>query len=153
MAQLYGHSVDDPRIRSLTLLSLLSPTTGNTSALKEGMRTDDGGAVADATGSKVVREFLSLRVPLAAVATVQRAVGMRLAKHVAARGTARAVPLLGGFVGGVMDTHSMFQVGNTADRLFAKEALRVLQEAEAERAAKASANAAASDAADTVGKA
>ena len=71
---------------------------------------------------KTFTEFGTLRLPIVGMATIQRMVIRELAKQgsvkASARGGARALPLLGGIVGSLVDAHSLEKTKDNALRIF-----------------------------------
>jgi hypothetical protein len=113
-----GHNINDSDTQTKVLLSLI----GNSTSLLEKIQTQ---SVSDQEMlKKFTREFGMVRVPLAMVGQVQRMVVGEVAKHATKRGATavagRAIPIVGGVVGGVFDASSIQWVGENAKHIFIK---------------------------------
>ena len=77
--------------------------------------------VALKTQVKILQEQMTLRFPMQLMLSLQQTVGQRLLVQAGAKTTsagARAIPLLGGVVGGSVDAVSMAYSSATAKRIF-----------------------------------
>jgi len=110
IARIYGHDIDDPRVRTLILLSLAGDVA------KEAM-ADLGLNL----GNKLP-QAATKQVPGRALVEINKRIGMQLLARTGQRGLAqfpKAVPVLGGVVGGAFDAVVCRMVGRTAKKLFA----------------------------------
>jgi uncharacterized protein (DUF697 family) len=110
IARIYGHDIEDPRVRTLILLSLAGDVA------KEAM--SDFGLV---LGNKLP-QAATKQVPGRALVEINKRIGMQLLTRTGQRGLAqfpKAVPVLGGVVGGTFDAVVCRMVGRTARKLFA----------------------------------
>lgn len=111
IAKVRGYDVDDPQIRTAVLLTLTGSKADDILA-KAGLATVGGGSVAS-----LARKSL----PQSALMLINKAVGFRLLKSVGAKALSkfgRAIPLLGGGIGGALDAHMMHQIAQAAKREF-----------------------------------
>jgi hypothetical protein len=113
-----GHNIDDPMTQTKVLLSLISNSTSTLEKIQTQSSADRE------ILSKFNREFGMVRIPLAMVGQVQRMVVAEVAKHATRRGATtvagRAIPVVGGVVGGVIDASSIQKVGDNAKHIFIK---------------------------------
>jgi hypothetical protein len=106
IAVLRGHDVDDPRVRSAILLTLVGADSDEV-LKRAGMSTAGSRATAFALGS----------LPPAALMMINKAVGFRLMRGVSEKtlaGLGRGVPLAGGLVGGGIDGFMMKKIADHA---------------------------------------
>ncbi len=101
IATIYGHDLNQERIRSLVLLSLL----GN--AVKEVIKEAGVTMVQQVTGSMALR--------------LNREIGKRLISKTGERGASRMFPVVGGVLAGGIDAYTCRQVGLMAKEMFADE--------------------------------
>ncbi len=105
VAKLGGHDLEDPRIRKLVIWALFGD------AVKE---------VLKASGVQLFNKFTAsfmIRLPAAAIAAVQRRLGLLFlerATRQTAAGLVKAVPVAGGVVSGMVDAAVLRRVGRTA---------------------------------------
>jgi uncharacterized protein (DUF697 family) len=110
IASIYGHDVTHERVRTLILLSLAGDVA------KEAM-ADLGLNIGNKLPQAVTRQ-----VPGRALVEINKRIGLRLLAKTGQRGLAqfpKAVPVLGGVVGGTFDAVVCRMVGKTAKKLFA----------------------------------
>jgi uncharacterized protein (DUF697 family) len=109
IARIYGHDLDEDRVRTLILLSLAGDVARD--------------AMADLglnLGGRLPQSALK-QVPGRALVEINKRIGFRLLAKAGARGVAqfpRVVPVLGGVVGGAFDAVVCRMVGRTAKSLF-----------------------------------
>lgn len=109
IAKLHGHDVLEDRVRTLVVLSLLGD------AGKEVLK--QMGVVAANRAGRALLE----RLPGRMLIELNKKVGFRLATKAGTKGIvnlAKVVPVLGGVVGGSVDTAACVAVGRTAHALF-----------------------------------
>jgi len=112
IAKIYGHSLESDRVRTLILACLLGD------AAKE---------VFKQAGIKITQKLgvnLIKQIPGKALIAINQKIGFRLITKAGERGVVnlmKAVPFLGGIVGGVVDTAACRVVGDTAQKLFRRE--------------------------------
>jgi uncharacterized protein (DUF697 family) len=110
IARIYGHDLANDRVRTMILLSLAGDVAKD--------------AMADLglnLGNKLP-QAVTKQVPGRALVEINKRIGMRLLTQTAQRGLAqfpKAVPVLGGVVGGTFDAVVCRMVGKTAKKLFA----------------------------------
>jgi len=118
IASLYGHDLDDERVRTKVLLSLAGDVA------REAMR-DLGLRLGDGLTQRAVDQ-----IPGRALVEVNKRIGTRLlasaGQRVALR-FPRAIPLFGGVVGGALDAIVCHKVGRTAQALFRPPAGAVVE--------------------------
>lgn len=109
IAALHGHDVDDDRVQTFVLMTLLGDTGKNV------LRT---------AGIKVANQF-ALRsveaIPIRLLTEINKRVGMRLITKAGERGVVnltKVVPVAGGFVGGGIDALYCNAVGRRAHAVF-----------------------------------
>lgn len=110
IARIYGHDLDEPRVRTMILLSLAGDVA------KDAM-SDLGLNL----GNKLP-QMVTKQLPGRALVEINKRIGMRLLMQTTQRGLAqfpKAVPVLGGVVGGAFDAVVCRMVGKTAKKLFA----------------------------------
>jgi uncharacterized protein (DUF697 family) len=110
IARIYGHDINEPRVRTLILLSLAGDVA------KEAM-SDLGLNLGNKLPQMVTRQL-----PGRALVEINKRIGMKLLMQTTQRGLAqfpKAVPVLGGVVGGAFDAVVCRMVGKTAKKLFA----------------------------------
>lgn len=110
IARIYGHDLNEPRVRTMILLSLAGDVA------KEAM-SDLGLNLGNKLPQAVTRQ-----VPGRALVEINKRIGIRLLMQTGERGLAqipKAVPVLGGVVGGAFDAVVCRMVGKTAKKLFA----------------------------------
>jgi hypothetical protein len=109
IASLYGHDLEDARVRTKVLLSLAGDVA------REAMR-DLGLRLGDGPTQRMVEQ-----IPGRALVEVNKRIGTRLiasaGQRIALR-FPRAIPLFGGVVGGAVDALVCHKVGMTAQALF-----------------------------------
>jgi uncharacterized protein (DUF697 family) len=109
IARIYGHDLDEERVRTMILLSLAGDVARD--------------AMADLglnLGGRLPQSALK-QVPGRALVEINKRIGFRLLSKVGARGVAqfpKVVPVLGGVVGGAFDAVVCRKVGRTAKSLF-----------------------------------
>ncbi len=115
IAVLYGYSTKEDRVRTFILLSILG---------------DAGKEVVKEAGititNKIVMNAVS-GIPAQALLDINRRIGMRLFTRSGTDGVinlSKLVPVVGGFVGGIVDTATCVIVGKTAQRIFMPEKYR-----------------------------
>lgn len=111
IARIHGHSLQSDRVRTLVLVSLLG---------------DAGKEVLKQVGIKVAQklgENLINQIPGKVLVKINKKVDFRLITKAGERGVVnlmKGVPLLGGFVSGVVDAASCRVVGDTAHSIFCR---------------------------------
>lgn len=113
IAVLYGHDLDDDRVRTFVMLALLADSA------KEVFRE-----FATLAGRAVAAKGLAA-IPRRLLARVNRAIGARLVTKAGQRGVlrlSRIVPVVGGLAGGTVDALACAAVGRMARKLFAPRA-------------------------------
>jgi uncharacterized protein (DUF697 family) len=109
IAQIYGHSLKEDRIRTFVLLSILG---------------DAGKEILKDLGIKVGQRLtiaVIQKIPGKMLIEINKKVGFRLLTKAGERGAivlAKAVPVIGGLVGGSFDASMCMAVGHTAKHLF-----------------------------------
>jgi len=110
IAALRGYDIDEPRIRTAVLLTLI------------GSKSDDVLATAGlSTGGSRVTALALRRLPPAALLVVNKAVGFRLIRGVGERVLSRlgrGIPLAGGLVGAGIDGYMMGRIAEHARQEF-----------------------------------
>jgi hypothetical protein len=109
IARVYGHALDDERVRTKILLALAGDVA------REAMKD-----LGIKTGDKLTQRAVE-QIPGRLLVEVNKRIGAKLASQVGARVLLkfpRAVPVLGGFVGGALDAVVCRKVGGTAKMLF-----------------------------------
>ena len=109
IARIYGHDLAEGRVRTLILLSLAGDVA------KEAM-SDLGLNL----GSRLPQSAMK-QVPGRALVEINKRIGMQLLAKAGQRGLAqfpKAIPVVGGMVGGAFDAVVCRMVGRTAKRLF-----------------------------------
>jgi len=110
IAILRGHDINEPRIRTAVLLTLVGSKSDE--VLKKAGMATGGGRIAE----------LALRnVPPAALMVVNKAVGFRLMRGVGSKVLGRfgrGVPVAGGLVGGGIDAYMMKKIADHAMQEF-----------------------------------
>jgi uncharacterized protein (DUF697 family) len=109
IARVYGHALDDERVRTKILLALAGDVA------REVMKD-----LGIKTGDKLTQRAVE-QIPGRLLVEVNKRIGAKLASQVGARVLLkfpRAVPVLGGFVGGALDAVVCRKVGATAEMLF-----------------------------------
>jgi hypothetical protein len=109
IARVYGHALEDERVRTRILLALAGDVA------RDAMRD-----LGIKTGDKLTQRAVE-QIPGRLLVEVNKRVGAKLASQVGARVLfrfPRAVPVLGGFVGGALDAVVCRKVGATAKMLF-----------------------------------
>jgi uncharacterized protein (DUF697 family) len=108
IARIYGHDLEDERVRTMILLALAGDVA------KEAMK-----GLGIPFGNAVTRRAVD-QIPGRALVEVNKRIGLRLLAEVAERRVAnfaRLVPVAGGVVGGTLDAVVCRMVGRTAKRL------------------------------------
>ena len=109
IARIYGHDLDEDRVRTLILLSLAGDVARDAMA---GLGLNLGGRLPQSALKQV---------PGRALVEINKRIGFRLLAKAGARGVAqfpKVVPVLGGVVGGAFDAVVCRMVGRTAKSLF-----------------------------------
>jgi uncharacterized protein (DUF697 family) len=109
IARIYGHDLTEERVRTLILLSLAGDVA------KQAM-SDLGLNL----GSKLPQSAMK-QVPGRALVEINKRIGLRLLAKVGQRGISqfpKAIPVVGGVVGGAFDAVVCRMVGRTAKKLF-----------------------------------
>lgn len=109
IARIYGHALDEERVRTKILLALAGDVA------RDAMK-DLGLKLGDRLTQRAVEQ-----IPGRLLVEVNKRIGAQLAAKVGQRvllRVPRAVPVLGGFVGGALDAVVCRTVGATARRLF-----------------------------------
>src|SRR5512137_567699 len=109
IARIYGHDLAEERVRTMILFSLAGDVA------KEAM-SDLGLDL----GSKLPQSAMK-QVPGRALVEINKRIGMRLLAKAGQRGLAqfpKAIPVVGGVVGGAFDAVVCRMVGRTAKKLF-----------------------------------
>ena len=109
IARVYGHELEDERVRTKILLALAGDVA------REAMKD-----LGIKTGDKLTQRAVE-QIPGRLLVEVNKRIGAKLASQVGARVLLkfpRAVPVLGGFVGGALDAVVCRKVGATAKMLF-----------------------------------
>jgi len=118
IARIYGHDLDDPRVKTKILLALAGDVARD--AIKE---------LGLPLGDKLTQRAVD-QIPGRALVEVNKRVGTRLLAKAGERVVARiprAVPVLGGVVGGSLDAVVCRKVGRTAKALFRPPSGEVLE--------------------------
>nr|NLI51589.1 EcsC family protein [Propionibacterium sp.] len=106
IAKLRGYDIDDPTIRSAILLALVGARS-----------TDILNKAGISIGTNALGGLASSRLPAAALMMINKAVGFRLLRSIGAKTFARfgrAVPLIGGIVGAVVDGAMLSRIAEHA---------------------------------------
>ncbi len=109
IARIYGHELGEDRVRTMILLSLAGDVARDA---MEGLGVNFSGRLSN----RVVRQ-----VPGRALVEVNKRIGLQLLAKVSGRGVAqfpKAIPVVGGVVGGALDAVVCRMVGRTARKLF-----------------------------------
>ena len=112
IAKIYGHNLEDDRVRTFVLLSLAG---------------DSAAAVVKDAGVQIGRKLTEkaiMAIPGRVLVEINKQVGFRLITKAGERGIVnliKVVPVAGGVVGGSMDALSCRLVGRTAKMLFGRE--------------------------------
>jgi uncharacterized protein (DUF697 family) len=109
IARIYGHDLDEERVRTMILLSLAGDVAKSAMA---DLGLDLGG--------KLPRQATKV-VPGRALVEINKRIGLKLLTKAGSRGVAqfpKAVPVVGGMVGGAFDAVVCRMVGRTAKALF-----------------------------------
>lgn len=109
IARIYDHDLDDERVRTMILLSLAGDT------VKEALKP-----MGIKLGNKLTERAVA-QIPGRALVEVNKRIGIRLLTRAGERGFvnfSKAVPVLGGVVGGALDAVVCRAVGRTAKSLF-----------------------------------
>jgi uncharacterized protein (DUF697 family) len=109
IARIYGHDLDDARVRTMILLSLAGDVAKEAMA---DLGLNLGGKLPQAA---------TRQVPGRALVEINKRIGLRLLAKTGQRGLAqfpKVVPVLGGVVGGAFDAVVCRMVGRTAKKLF-----------------------------------
>ncbi len=109
IARIYGHDLDDDRVRTFVLLSLAGDSASSV--------VKDAGIQ---IGRKLTEKAIAA-IPGRALIEINKAVGFRLITKAGEKGVVnltKAVPIAGGIVGGGLDALSCRVVGRTAQKLF-----------------------------------
>lgn len=107
IARLYGHDLASERVRTAILLSLAGDVA------RDAMRD-----LALLTRGNPLEEASRAPIPGRAMVEVNKRIGQRLLTSFGRRGGSRAVPLVGGVVGGAFDAVVCRMVGRTAKAMF-----------------------------------
>lgn len=113
IAVLYGHGLDEERVRTLILLSLVGDSAKQI--------VKDAGIV---FGKRVTLAAIE-RLPAKTLVELNNRIGFRLLTKAGENGAVslgKAVPLLGGIVGGSFDAAVCVAVGKTGKRIFRRGA-------------------------------
>ena len=109
IARIYGHDLGEDRVRTMILLSLAGDVAREA---MEGFGVDFSGRLSN----RVVKQ-----VPGRALVEVNKRIGLKLLAKAGGRGVAqfpKAIPVVGGVVGGAFDAVVCRMVGRTAKTLF-----------------------------------
>lgn len=109
IAILRGHDVHDERVRTFILMALVADS------IKE-VLAQAGIKVGEKVALKAVQ-----RIPGAALKAINKAVGFRLVARFGAKTPivlGKAVPIVGGLIGGTIDATACYGIGHTAKALF-----------------------------------
>jgi uncharacterized protein (DUF697 family) len=109
IARIYDHDLDDERVRTMILLSLAGDT------VKEALQP-----MGIKVGNKLTERAVA-QIPGRALVEVNKRIGIRLLTRAGERGFvnfSKAVPVVGGVVGGALDAVVCRAVGRTARELF-----------------------------------
>jgi uncharacterized protein (DUF697 family) len=109
IARVYGHDLGEDRVRTMILLSLAGDVARDA---MEGFGVNFSGRLSN----RVVRQ-----VPGRALVEVNKRIGLKLLARAGGRGVAqfpKAIPVVGGVVGGAFDAVVCRMVGRTAKKLF-----------------------------------
>ena len=118
IARIYGHDLDSPRVRTKVLLSLAGDVA------REAM-SDVGVKIGDRLTQRAVEQ-----IPGRLLVEVNKRIGAKMATQIGQRVVLRfprAVPVLGGVVGGALDAIVCRKVGATARTLFRPPAGSVVE--------------------------
>ncbi|HET7399050.1 MAG TPA: EcsC family protein [Intrasporangium sp.] len=111
IARLRGHDIDAPQVRTAILLTLVGADSDDV-LMKAGLRAAPGGRVA---------ALATDRLPAPALMVLNKAVGFRLLGRIG-QGTfarlGRAVPVVGGIVGGGLDAYLLGRIAKQAEQEF-----------------------------------
>ena len=110
IATLRGYDVDEPRVRTAVLLTLVGSDSGEV-LKKAGM----------ATGSGRLASYALKGLPPAALMVVNKAIGFRLMRGVSEKVLSRfgrGIPVAGGLVGGGIDAYMMKKIADQAMKEF-----------------------------------
>lgn len=112
IARIYGHSLDEDKVRTFVLLTLLGGEA--TEILRE---------VGVKVGSRLTLAAIK-RIPGKSLTAINRAVGFRLLSKAGQKGVinlTKLVPVAGGVVGGAVDLVACQTVGRIAKKVFRPE--------------------------------
>jgi len=115
IAVIYGHSLREDRVRTLVLLSLLGDA-GKEVLKRAGIKV----------GQKVTQNVIK-KIPGKVLIEINKKVGFRLLTKAGEKGVVnltKAIPVVGGIVGGTFDGVTCRSVGYAAQRIFKKKAPR-----------------------------
>jgi len=118
IARIYGHDLKSDRVRTMILLSLAGDVA------KEAMKSI-GIPLSRGLTQKAINQ-----VPGRLLVEINKRIGMRLVTKAGERGLvnlSKAVPVVGGVVGGTMDVLVCRVVGRTAKKLFRRSAGTVVE--------------------------
>jgi hypothetical protein len=129
IARIYGHELKSDRVQTMILLSLAGD------AAKDAMK-----GMGIKLGTKLTQKAID-QIPGRALVEINKRIGFRLLTKAGQRGVvnfSKAVPVVGGFVGGTMDAVVCRYVGRTAKKLFRRPGAvaiegEVVRSAESER--------------------
>jgi uncharacterized protein (DUF697 family) len=113
IACIYGYRIDEDRVRTLVILSLLGD------AVKEPLK-QAGVKVGQKIGENIIKQ-----IPGRVLIEINKKVGFRLLTKAGEKGVVnlvKVVPVLGGVVGGTIDCCACRAVGYTAKKIFRKPA-------------------------------
>lgn len=109
IAVIYGHNMKEDRVRTLVLLSLLGDA-GKEVLKQAGIKV----------GQKVTQNIIN-KIPGKVLIEINKKVGFRLLTKAGEKGVinlTKAIPVVGGLVGGTFDAVTCRSVGYVAQRLF-----------------------------------
>lgn len=112
IAVIYGHNLREDRVRTLVLFSLLGDA-GKEVLKRAGIKV----------GQKVTQNVIN-RIPGKVLIEINKKVGFRLLTKAGEKGVvnlSKAVPVVGGIVGGTFDAVTCRSVGYAAQRIFKKK--------------------------------
>jgi uncharacterized protein (DUF697 family) len=112
IAKIYGHDLEDDRVRTFVLLSLAGDSA--TAAIKD----------AGVQIGKKLTEKAIMAIPGRVLVEINKQVGFRLITKAGEKGIfnlIKVVPVAGGVVGGSLDALSCRLVGKTAKKLFRRD--------------------------------
>ncbi len=111
IAYMGGYDLNDDRVKTLCFTCLVGAATGNKILKQAGITV----------GQKIAKTSLQKKLPGAVLTKINKAVGFRLLTKFGQRGAInlhKAIPIIGGVIGGIYDYGLTRAIGNRAVKLF-----------------------------------